>query len=78
MLCAVTFEDGRVHFKSKFVNSEHRQEEAAKQKFLYHGQMGTKPSSTSIFRYAMNTLKNTPMKFRNPSNTNSFYWGGKV
>lgn len=78
MLCAVTFEDGRVHFKSKFVNSEHRQEEAAKQKFLYHGQMGTKPSSTSTFRYLMNTLKNTPMKFRNPSNTNSFYWGGKV
>ena len=78
MLCAVTFEDGRVHFKSKFVNSEHRQEEAAKQKFLYHGQMGTKPSSTSTFRYLINTLKNTPMKFRNPSNTNSFYWGGKV
>ena len=52
-------------------------EQKQKQKFLYHGQMGTKPS-TSTFGSLMNAMKRTPIKFRNPSNTNSFYWGGKV
>ena len=80
MLCAVSFQDGHVHFQSKFVNSKHRQEEASKQKFLYYGQMGTKPSYSAV--KALGTLLTTwkvpPIEFRNPSNTNSFYWGGKV
>lgn len=80
MLCAVTFQDGQVHFQSKFVNSKHRQEETAKQKFVYHGQLGTKPSYSTV--KSLGTLLSTwtipPLKFRNPSNTNSFYWGGKV
>ena len=77
MLCAVTFQNGQVHFQSKFVNSKHRQEEKAKQKLLYHGQMGTKPTS-SMLRSIMAALKRSSINYRNPSNTNSFYWGGKV
>ena len=80
MLCALTFQDGQVRFQSKFVNSKHRQEEAAKQKFLYHGQMGTKPSYSTVKSLGtlLSTWKLPPITFRNPSNTNSFYWGGKV
>ena len=77
MVCAVTFQNGQVHFQSKFVNSKHHQEEKAKQKFLYHGQMGTKPVSSKLGS-VMAALKRSPINFRNPSNTNSFYWGGKV
>ena len=77
MVCAVTFQDGQVHFQSKFVKSKHRHEEKRKKKFLYHGQMGTKPS-TSAIGSLINGLTRAPIHFRNPSNTNSFYWGGKV
>ena len=80
MLCAITFQNGQVHFQSKFVNSKHRQEEAAEKKLLYHGLMGTKPSYSMIKSLGtlLSTWKIPPIKFRNPSNTNSFYWGGKV
>ena len=77
MVCAVTFQDGCVHFRSKFVNSEHRKEESEKKKFIYRGQMGTKPA-TSPFKYLISALMRPRVTFRNPSNTNSFYWGGKV
>ncbi|XP_068731716.1 apocarotenoid-15,15'-oxygenase-like [Montipora capricornis] len=77
MVCAVTFQDGQVHFQSKFVKSKHRHEEKRKKKFLYHGQMGTKPS-TSAIGSLINALTRAVIHFRNPSNTNSFYWGGKV
>ena len=80
MLCAVTFQDGQVHFQSKFVNSKHRQEENAKKQFLYQGQMGTMPSHSTLkaFGTLLTSWRFPPIKFRNPSNTNSFYWGGKV
>ncbi|XP_001635106.2 apocarotenoid-15,15'-oxygenase [Nematostella vectensis] len=82
MVCAVTFQNGRVHFKSKFVESKHHREEREQRKLLYVGQMGTK--STSILRSSASLLtsflqgKFPRIKFRNPSNTNSFYWGGKL
>ena len=82
MVCAVTFINGRVHFRSKFVSTKHRREEAEKQKFIYTGQMGTK--TTGCITDTTKTLWNLvqgrlrKIKFRNPSNTNSFYWGGKV
>lgn len=80
MLCAVTFQDGQVHFQSKFINSKHRQEEKANRQFLYQGQMGTMPSYTTLkaFGTLLTSWRFPPLKFRNPSNTNSFYWGGKV
>ena len=80
MVCAVTFRDGQVHFQSKFVKSEHQKEENAKKKFLYHGQMGTKPSHSTVKNLGtlLTSWRFAPIKFRNPSNTNSFYWGGKV
>ena len=82
MVCALSFNNGRVHFKSKFVSSQHRQEEAEKREFLYTGQMGTTPkgvlstSATAIGSLLKGQLPK--IKFRNPSNTNVFYWGGKL
>ena len=82
MVCALTFENGSVHFKSKFVSSKHRQEEAEKQTLLYTGQMGTRPYgvlSTSLTTIrSLLTGQFPKIKFRNPSNTNVFFWGGKL
>ncbi len=93
MICALSFlPGGLIHFRSRFVRSQHRQEEEQQRKFLYRGQMGTHknnqiswatPPITWWF-YLMRTAKDvifgtqTPLMYRNPSNTNVYYWGGKV
>ena len=82
MIVALTFINGRVHLRTKFVESNHRMEEQEKKKFLYRGQMGTNPNSalkdTMLFLKSMATMSKPRLQYRNPSNTNVFYWGGKV
>jgi all-trans-8'-apo-beta-carotenal 15,15'-oxygenase len=82
MVCAVTFVDGQVHFRSKFVSSSHRRKETQAKRFLYKGQMGTDPSGTvsQFCQLALSLLrgKMPTLEFRNPSNTSVFYWGGKI
>lgn len=82
MIVALTFSQGRVHLRCKFVASKHRLEEQKERKFLYRGQMGTQPSSplvdTMNFLASAVTLQWPKLVYRNPSNTNVFYWGGKV
>ena len=79
---ALTFSQGRVHLKCKFVASKHRLEEQKERKFIYRGQMGTNPSSaladTAAFLASAISLQWPRFSYRNPSNTNVFYWGGKV
>ena len=82
MICALTFVDGRVHFRSKYVATQHHIEEETKKQFLYMGQMGTRnkhlvrDSMRALF--SMVTGSPFSLQFRNPSNTNVFFWGGKV
>ena len=89
LICALTFlpdKDGsgkkKVHFRSRFVRSQHHIEEEHERRFLYRGQMGTQMHSWVVDSW--NTLKDTiagritPLNYRNPSNTNVVYWGGKV
>ncbi len=82
MVVALTFVGRRVHLRSKFVASKERVEEERKQKFLYRGQMGTHPNSplkdTAILLKNLVMLRWPNLHYRNPSNTNVFYWGGKV
>ena len=82
MVCSLTFIDGQVHFQSKYVLSKHRLEENAKKKFLYAGQMGTRNKrllgDSLKALSSMVTGKSLNLQLRNPSNTNVFYWGGKV
>lgn len=82
MVCKVSIADGKVHFCSRFVASEHRREEEEAKKFIYPGQMGTRndnkvADTVGAFSSVLLGRKNK-FKFRNPSNTNAFYWGGKV
>ena len=81
-MVALSFVDGRVHFRSRFVASKERLEEQKERKLLYRGQMGTNPNSairdTAVLIKSMLTFSWPTLRFRNPSNTNVFYWGGKV
>ena len=82
MVVALTFINGHVHLRSRFVASRHRVEEQDKRKFLYRGQMGSHPNGalkdTALFVKSLVTFSRPQMHYRNPSNTNVFYWGGKV
>ncbi len=69
MLCAFTFNEGKVHFKNAYVRTPKYIEETAAQKILYRG-FGTQlPGGMRA-----NFLK-LPA---NPANTNSIYHGGKL
>ena len=82
MVVALTFINGEVHLRSKFVVSKHRTEEQQREKFLYRGQMGTHPNGalkdTALYLKSLLTFSMPHLQYRNPSNTNVFYWGGKV
>ena len=82
MVCKLSIVNGKVHFQSKFVQSKHRQEEQDAKRFIYRGQMGS--INPSLVKDTLSTMGgvvtgNFPkLEFRNPSNTNALYWGGKV
>lgn len=76
MICALTFIDGKVHFRSRFVDTKPRQDERRAEKMLYRGQMGSNPRS--IFSDIKDFIDGKPPQFRMPANTNSFYWGNKI
>ncbi|TPX30226.1 hypothetical protein SmJEL517_g06167 [Synchytrium microbalum] len=83
MLAALTFVDGRVHFRSKFVNTWQHQQEQYHRQFLFPGQMGSR--NDSVVGNSLKLLSSTVTgkkpqigPFRDPSNTNVFYFGGKL
>ena len=86
LVCGLTFcGDGRVHFRSRFVNSKHRQAETEAQQMRYRGQMGSLPPHFSRFKASLSAAgmvllghRKNPYPFRNPSNTNVLYWSGKL
>eukprot|EP01137_Pigoraptor_chileana_P002687 Opistho-2@41870 len=83
MVCALTFTNGRVHFKSRFVQTSSRvAEQKAGGKLLYRGQMGTNPNTLrqNVSTLASAIITGTPkgLQFRDPSNTNAFLWGNKL
>lgn len=85
-LCALAFSgDGRAHFRSRYVESRHRQAERDAQRMIFRGQMGSLPPGFSRLRATAAAAAmmlpgrhKNPYPFRNPSNTNAVYWGGKL
>ncbi|MCX6128402.1 MAG: carotenoid oxygenase family protein, partial [Proteobacteria bacterium] len=84
LICRLSFVKGRVHFSSRFVQTERRREEEAQGRMLFPGQMGSAPPSMLKFKQRSLALlalmrgKTPRIRFRDPSNTNVFYWGGKL
>jgi all-trans-8'-apo-beta-carotenal 15,15'-oxygenase len=71
MICAITFKDGRAHFKNRYVETEGYIAEKKAEKILYRGVFGTARSG--------GWLKNAfDTKLKNIANTQVIYWGGKL
>ena len=71
MICAITFKEGRAHFKNRYVQTEGYVAEKKAEKILYRGVFGTARSG--------GWLKNAfDTKLKNIANTQVIYWGGKL
>ncbi|MEX0267781.1 carotenoid oxygenase family protein [Leptolyngbyaceae cyanobacterium UHCC 1019] len=71
MICAIAFQNGRAHFRNRFVKTEGYLAEQAAGKILYRGVFGTaKPGG-----WLANLLD---FRLKNIANTNIVYWGGKL
>ncbi|KAJ3397585.1 hypothetical protein HDU92_006380 [Lobulomyces angularis] len=84
MIAALSFSGGKVHLRNKFVDTWQHHEEQTQRYFKFRGQMGT-ATNDIVSKDALNlatslaTRSKTKLQpFRDPSNTNVFYWGGKL
>ncbi|OUC14825.1 MAG: Apocarotenoid-15,15'-oxygenase [Alkalinema sp. CACIAM 70d] len=71
MICAFTFQSGRVHFRNRYVQTEGYVAEQKAEKILYRGVFGTQRSG-GFWANAFDT------KLKNIANTQVIYWGGKL
>ena len=71
MICAIAFDEGRAHFRNRFVRTEGYVAEQAAGRILYRGVFGTqKPGG-----WLANAFD---VRLKNIANTNILYWGGKL
>jgi all-trans-8'-apo-beta-carotenal 15,15'-oxygenase len=71
MICAIAFDQGRAHFRNRFVRTEGYLAEQAAGKILYRGVFGTqKPGGTLANAF--------DLRLKNVANTQVIYWGGKL
>jgi all-trans-8'-apo-beta-carotenal 15,15'-oxygenase len=71
MICAIAFQDGRAHFRNRYVRTAGYVAEQAAGRILYRGVFGTaKPGG--LFANALD------FRLKNIANTNILYWGGKL
>jgi all-trans-8'-apo-beta-carotenal 15,15'-oxygenase len=71
MICAITFDKGRAHFRNRYVRTEGYVAEQQAGKVLYRGVFGTQRSGGWLAN-AFDT------KLKNIANTQVIYWGGKL
>lgn len=71
MVCAITFDNGRVHFRNRFVRTEGFLAEQQAGRILYRGVFGTQRSGGWLNNMLDLSLKNI-------ANTNVVYWGEKL
>jgi all-trans-8'-apo-beta-carotenal 15,15'-oxygenase len=67
LVAALTFLEGKAHFRARFVNTKSHEDETKAKRMLYDGQMGTKAPA-----------EGKKKGWRDPSHTNVFYHGGKL
>lgn len=71
MICAIRFQEGRAHFRNRFVRTEGYVAEQQAGKILYRGVFGTqKPGG-----WLANAFD---LRLKNIANTNVICWGGKL
>jgi all-trans-8'-apo-beta-carotenal 15,15'-oxygenase len=71
MICAISFKNGRAHFRNRFVRTEGYCQEQKAGRILYRGVFGTqKPGG-----WLANAFD---FRLKNIANTHVIYWGGKL
>lgn len=71
MVCAIALQNGRAHFRNRFVRTQGFQEEQEADTILYRGVFGTqKPGG-----WLANAFD---FRFKNIANTNVIYWGDRL
>jgi len=84
MVCSITFPgNGTAHFRSKFVKTKEYLLEQKEKKMLFKGMMGSFPPRSlrdriKEWKEDVIEMKVPNLRFKNPSNTNVYYWGGKL
>jgi all-trans-8'-apo-beta-carotenal 15,15'-oxygenase len=71
MISAIAFNNGRAHFRNKFVRTSGFLAEQAAGKILYRGVFGTQKPGGWLANFL-------DLKQKNIANTNVLYWGGKL
>lgn len=71
MISAISFSEGRAHFRNRFVQTEGFLKEQVAKKILYRGVFGTQKAGGWLANAFDIQLKNI-------ANTNVIYWGGKL
>lgn len=71
MICAIAFQDGRAHFRNRFVRTEGYLAEQQAGRILYRGVFGTQ----KLGGWLANAFD---FRLKNIANTNILYWGGKL
>lgn len=71
MISAISFHNGRVHYRNRFVRTEAYIQEQAAGKPLYRGVFGTRKPG-GLFANAFD------LRLKNIANTNILYWGNKL
>lgn len=71
MICAFRFENGRVHFRNRYVRTAGFLEEEKANRLLYRGVFGTQKPGGWLANFLDTRVKNI-------ANTHVIYWGGKL
>jgi all-trans-8'-apo-beta-carotenal 15,15'-oxygenase len=71
MISAISFTEGRAHFRNRFVRTSGFVAEQAAGKILYRGVFGTQKPGGWLANFL-------DLKQKNIANTNVIYWGGKL
>ena len=71
MICSIQFDQGKAHFRNRFVRTEGYLAEQKAGKILYRGVFGT-PKAGGLLANAFD------INFKNIANTHIIYWAGKL
>lgn len=71
MICAITFDQGRAHFRNRYVRTDGFKAEQKAGKILYRGVFGTQRSGGALFNAF-------DFKLKNIANTQVIYWSKKL
>ncbi|PRP77833.1 hypothetical protein PROFUN_14152 [Planoprotostelium fungivorum] len=84
MITSITFSKGKAHFRSKYVRTAGYETEEKQKRGVMKGMMGTVPANKPWGEWLDEVKKDVlrgkmpNQRYKNPSNTSVYYWGGKL